>query len=930
MKNKYCIDLSDINKVLIITKKSNQTEFVDITDDLEYIYKHYLFDKHTSYIVKFKNGTKEYEYRKELLEIYQNPIVIMVKNQTVKIGSDILFNVERIVQFDSWYRIYFIDGTLVLKRNIEIDANPIYNQKKLFQYYKELAKEATTSSSEEQTIDDYIYKQYEKITKINDQSVLNAYFNAQNKKFPFWKELIFPFSFNLSQMNAVKEALTNQVSIIEGPPGCGKTQTILNLIANLIIQGQTVAIVSNNNTAIRNIYDKLFDLKLEFCVALLGNKENQTEFFEDLSNETLDNFLKTTDLYSNTQNNNYSFRKNEELLKSVFHYENDLAQERAILNSINKEYEHFSNKHKNSQTNSIDFKVLKYKHSSWYLEYKVFLEEYDTYSFFEKFIFRIKYKIKKSQFQLGVIPLLLFLENEYYCNKISESKDKIEQLENKLKLYNFEQLKKEHEKQSLRFFKQQLYKKYANIDNKTYDINTYKQNFAEFLVRYPIILSTSHSLLSSKESKHLFDFLIVDEASQSEMLSSIIAMSCARNLVVVGDSKQLEQINNKNIINSSKELAKKYQISKEYIYEENSLLGSIRKVYKDGPVTLLREHYRCHPTIINFINSKYYNNELVIMTKPKERFPITILKLVEGNHARRNPDGPGQYNQREIDEIKEYLKNNDLSDVGIISPFRFQVSKYIEQLTDVFNIEIDTVHKFQGRQKQNIILSTVVNNLEISENNERLIDFINNPKLFNVALSRAINKVVLVVTHNLYNSSNNNFSDFIRYAEYNIDSTEIMAGKVTSVFDMLYRDYSEVYKEFLSKKISKNVPTEIIIYDLLKETLKEFPLLSVSMHTSVRNIIKNYSDFNDEEQRYLKNHLTHVDFLIYNSLTKQNMLAIEVDGIRYHEQKTNQLMKDAIKNKALEQNNIPLLRLKTNESKEKERIINYLRQIYTE
>ena len=44
--------------------------------------------------------------------------------------------------------------------------------------------------------------------------------------------------------------------IFYGPPGTGKTQTILNIIANIILQGKTVQIVSNNNagTSVNSIF----------------------------------------------------------------------------------------------------------------------------------------------------------------------------------------------------------------------------------------------------------------------------------------------------------------------------------------------------------------------------------------------------------------------------------------------------------------------------------------------------------------------------------------------------------------------------------------------------------------------------------------------------------------------------------------------------
>ena len=68
---------------------------------------------------------------------------------------------------------------------------------------------------------------------------------------------IFPFGFNSSQKKAVKTALENSISIIEGPHGTGKTQTILNIIANVVAKGKTVGIVSSNNSATANVQEKL-------------------------------------------------------------------------------------------------------------------------------------------------------------------------------------------------------------------------------------------------------------------------------------------------------------------------------------------------------------------------------------------------------------------------------------------------------------------------------------------------------------------------------------------------------------------------------------------------------------------------------------------------------------------------------------------------
>ena len=92
--------------------------------------------------------------------------------------------------------------------------------------------------------------------------------------------IIFPFGCNRSQIEAVRNALSNQISVIQGPPGTGKTQTILTIAANLILRNKTAEIVSNNNSAIQNIYDKLDSYRLGFILAPLGRLENVRKFID--------------------------------------------------------------------------------------------------------------------------------------------------------------------------------------------------------------------------------------------------------------------------------------------------------------------------------------------------------------------------------------------------------------------------------------------------------------------------------------------------------------------------------------------------------------------------------------------------------------------------------------------------------------------------
>ena len=90
-----------------------------------------------------------------------------------------------------------------------------------------------------------------------------------------------------------------------------------------------------------------------------------------------------------------------------------------------------------------------------------------------------------------------------------------------------------------------------------------------------------------------------------------------------------------------------------------------------------------------------------------ENDAIKVYKTAVGNHQRNH------HSQRQIDVIKEEILptlNVAKDEIGIITPYRNQVGLLHAEIPD---IESDTVHKFQGREKDTIIISTVDD--EISE-----------------------------------------------------------------------------------------------------------------------------------------------------------------------------------------------------------------------
>lgn len=425
------------------------------------------------------------------------------------------------------------------------------------------------------------------------------------------------------------------------------------------------------------------------------------------------------------------------------------------------------------------------------------------------------------------------------------------------------------------------------------------------LEEYPVILSTTFSSRNSLHTDVVYDYLIMDEASQVDIATGALALSCARNVVIVGDTKQLPNVVTEDVKARAAAIFDCFQIHEGYQFTK-SFLQSVLDVMPDVTQTLLREHYRCHPKIINFCNQKFYRGELIIMTEDKgEEDVLAVVKTAPGNHAREH------YSQRQIDVIKneilpKYVTNTE--ETGIIAPYRNQVKALAAEL---MQINSATVHKFQGKEKDTIIISTV---------DDEISDFADDAYLINVAVSRAKKRLILVVTGN-EQVRERNITDLVDYIQYN--NFEVMDSEIYSIFDYLYKQYAEERKAYLQKhhRISE-YDSENLMFALIEDVLSldKYCSLDAVCHFPMNMLIKNSERLDEQHCRYAMNPATHVDFLLYNRISKKPILAIEVDGYEYHKAGAAQASRDVLKNRILELYKIPLLRFKTNGSGEKEKI----------
>ncbi|MDE6211968.1 MAG: AAA family ATPase [Lachnospiraceae bacterium] len=875
--------------------------------------------------VKFNSG-KTYSYGYLNVEKLTDPTVLNPNMYHISRGERDFFDIKAIYVFESKYEPYwhicFGDGTERDYRQSDLKVvESCLNQSRsanVFAYIKKIA--GLSDIRNEETGEKLLAKRFEKISFVADDVALAKYLNPSSLQTGKMKREyipIFPFGCNNSQYKAVKSAMENQVSVIQGPPGTGKTQTILNIIANILMQGKTVQIVSNNNAATENVYEKLSSPKynLGFVVATLGSSKNKKNFVEHQDTNYPD--FSSWKMEEDPSVLRESISEQSIQLKTVFDKQEELASLRNEFSRLVTEREYFNQYVEESDVNTEAVKLTTKRSSKDWMalwqECQMISEEKKAIGFLFKLKAFFKYGITDwSFYKQDIAKIITTFQAMYYRAKQAELSEKITDIEKYLNSVD-QNLVENLCNLSMAVLKNKLAGKYeANRSRKIFnEDNLWKEPY-EVLAEYPVILSTTFSSRNSLNSDVLYDYLIMDEASQVDIATGALALSCARNVVIVGDTKQLPNVVTDDMRAKANAIFESFNVSEGYQYTK-SFLQSILDIMPNVPQTLLREHYRCHPKIINFCNQKFYRGELIIMTTDNgEDDVLSVVKTVAGNHERNH------YSQRQIDVIKneiipKYVLNPQ--ETGIIAPYKNQVEALSREITD---IDAATVHKFQGKEKENIIISTV---------DDEISDFADDPYLINVAVSRAKKKLMLVVTGNKLDKERN-ITDLIDYIQYN--NFEVTDSRIYSIFDYLYKQYTEERKAYLQKhkKISE-YDSENLMYSLIDDILADnkYSCLDVVCHFPMNMLIKNPELLNEQECQYAMNPATHLDFLIYNRISKKPMMAIEVDGYEYHKEDTVQASRDLLKNHILELYEIPLLRFKTNGSGEKEKLIEILNKL---
>lgn len=672
-------------------------------------------------------------------------------------------------------------------------------------------------------------------------------------------EILHITSLDQYQEEAVLYALNNKLSVITGPPGTGKTQVILNILANAAVRGKKVLVASKNNKAVDNVKDRFDaitgsnDFLMRFGhkdyirkttisalddfirrppISLETNayaeylekkkllKEVKKEYneqldtkkrFEDEKSNLQDKFKKNVEGVANLK----SWSKNElsELQKSnqdiwpfvIDCKEKDVDACCIIMQSLrNKLYHKFTgyrklwnllfNKNKYIMELLQAIAECPYTIRNYFgtLPLKQKVEDFkSTREILVQSDTALNVMLQANKLLIDIALIKKEIERKYrllnqqiqsinkkidVCNaSLASCVKKIEQLEiDKNDCINFikqnsvnilfdcliETLNQKDAIQKVNRYKQFIP---DNIPTDPKRLDEFVQNASEFLDVFKLNAVTSLSIKSAFPiAEDLFDMVIIDEASQCDIASAIPLVARAKQIVVIGDPLQLKHITpvtteEENIIADQLNLSECNNLK----YVEESLWdycsSFISNAYDVNKPIMLTGHYRCHPRIIGYSNDFFYRKRL--------GRNLEINTVADGTDGIWWVDVQGEQmdstiniNEKEVSKTLELAqeKHKEYGDsIGIITPFRDQAAEINKKIPSDLRGKVvaDTVHAFQGDERDMIIISLVVtNNSPI--NKIRWIDEACS-NIMNVAVTRA-RKALYIVGNKSYILNNSN------------------------------------------------------------------------------------------------------------------------------------------------------------------------------
>lgn len=636
---------------------------------------------------------------------------------------------------------------------------------------------------------------FESINKMDEEGKLTiplkAFFGRNKSRSGTSKEVnIVVFNrnkINIDQLRVVYNSMINHVTYVKGPPGTGKTETIFNVLLSAYSNDKTVLVCSNNNHPVSDIFKKM------------------------------DNSLTIKKPYSSEL---------EKVIFPMLRLGNNTEMQETILKL--REIMEFVSKHEKSKVQEELTETSKNKSLSGFYELRDLLIEYESQVDLRERISSL-YKIR----ELVVIDTLKeklneqigLLEGKLRSAKVIRDEDVLKYTVSASEDKNFQNFVYYSALLKFKKLSNDTYKelrdiiKIEDLEEGVRQFNKYLKddtNLRRLLAVFPIVICTNLSCEKLGSPKPQFDLVIMDESGQCNIASSLIPIVRGIDILLVGDTNQLQPV---TVIeeNVNSELLERYGVSEEYDYVRNSILSTMLRKDNNSKNILLRYHYRCGKKIASFVNQRFYEKQLKLLN---ENSGDLIYYNVKNSY---NPEARNSYKEEAI-QIAKIIKDNNYKDVGIITPFVNQaalVNDYLIRM-GITDVRAGTIHTLQGSEKSVIIMSSALS----PRTGKKTMDWIkNNHELINVGVTRAKDKFIFVGDKEAIDKlSGEDTNDIKVLSDYVYKNGDVVVPKSDAIISYDFsndskneKDFFDTVKPYFNKRGSKfRVERNVQVKDSIK------------------------------------------------------------------------------------------------------------------
>lgn len=224
-----------------------------------------------------------------------------------------------------------------------------------------------------------------------------------------------------------------------------------------------------------------------------------------------------------------------------------------------------------------------------------------------------------------------------------------------------------------------------------------------------------------------FDLILIDEASQVKPEDALGAIARAKQVVVVGDAKQLPPTNFFNRLTDDTDQEEMLDDDGAYFLSDvESILGLCDGVFQNN--AMLRWHYRSqHPGLIAVSNRNFYDNKLllppsVLRSNYADGLGVSFVKSPQNGYKRGGSDGGRNLLEAELiaKEVIAFAKANPTKSLGVAA-FSVTQRDAIRDLVDEHRRKNPDTETFFSDAKSEHFF---VKNLESIQGDERDVIFI--------------------------------------------------------------------------------------------------------------------------------------------------------------------------------------------------------------